>query len=45
VLVVLEEQVGQDQTTIRLGMAPVEMVMEEVTEMEEGGDVEEGLEV
>ena len=44
-LVVLEEQDGQDQTTIRLGMAPVEMVMAEVTEMEEGGDAVEGLEV
>jgi len=51
VLVVLEEQDGQDLTTIRLGMALVEtvmeeeMVMEEVTEMEEGGDAVEGLEV
>ena len=40
------EQDGQDLTTIRPGMAPVEMVvMVEVTEMEVEGDAVEGLEV
>jgi len=39
------EQDGQDLTTIRPGMAPVEMVMEEEMVMAEGGDLEEGLEV